>query len=130
MTAQAVRAEIPQTQTLNLTSSAQSKLAELLSGAGEEVLGVRVFVAGGGCGGMGYGMTYADQVTDYDHVIEHDQCKVIVDAVAFNFLRGAEIDFTHDGMNSSFVFRNAFQAPRTGGGGCGAAGCGGGGCGR
>lgn len=115
---------------LNLTPSAQSKISELLTEAGDEVLGIRVFVAGGGCGGMGYGMTYADQVTGYDHVIEGSGYKVIIDAVALNFLSGAEIDFTADSHNPSFVFRNAYQAPRTGGGGCGAGGCGGGGCGR
>jgi len=116
--------------TLSLTTAAQGKLAELLAGAGDDVQAVRVFVAGGGCSGMGYGMTFADQITDYDHVIDTESCKVVVDAVAHNFLAGAEIDFVTDGLSPSFVFRNAYQPPRTGGGGCGAAGCGGGGCGR
>jgi iron-sulfur cluster insertion protein len=113
---------------LSVTPSAQDKLAELLSDAGDEVFGIRVFVAGGGCGGMSYGMTYADQTSDYDHVIEMPGLKVVVDAVALNYLQNAEIDFTADSLNPAFVFRNAYQAPRTGGGGCG--GCGGGGCGR
>lgn len=117
---------------LKLTDLAQSKLVELMSDAGEEVVGVRVFVAGGGCSGMGYGMTFADRTTDYDHVIDHQGLKVIVDTVALNYLSGAEIDFTADSMNPSFVFRNTFQAQPsadTGGGGrCG--GCGSGGCGR
>lgn len=125
-----LRAETGAPTLLNLTPSAQSKIAELLTEAGDEVLGIRVFVAGGGCGGMGYGMTYADQVTEYDQVIEGSGYKVIVDTVALNFLTGAEIDFTSDNLNPTFVFRNAYQAPRTGGGGCGAGGCGGGGCGR
>jgi len=115
---------------LNLTRAAQDKLAELLAGAGDEVQAIRVFVAGGGCSGMGYGMTYADQIMDYDHVIDAEGCKVVVDAVAHNYLAGAEIDFVTDGLSPSFVFRNAYQPARTGGGGCGAAGCGGGGCGR
>lgn len=130
MTAQALRSDLPQMSPLMVTPAAQAKLAELLAGAGDEVLGVRVFASGGGCGGMGYGMTYADQITEHDHVIETEGCKVVIDAVALNFLQGAEVDFAHDGMNPSFVFRNAFQAPRTGGGGCGSGGCGGGGCGR
>jgi len=127
MTAQAVTVESFSRPTLNITTSAQAKLAELLAGAGDEVQAIRVFVAGGGCGGMGYGMTYAEQVTDYDHVIDSEQCKVVVDAVALNYLAGAEIDFVTDGLSPSFVFRNAFQASGGGGGRCG--GCGGG-CGR
>jgi len=127
MSAQALQSEAPVRPTLNVTSAAQDKLAELMSSAGDEVQAIRVFVAGGGCGGMGFGMTYADQVTPYDHVIHHESCKVVVDAVALNYLAGAEIDFVTDGMSPSFIFRNAYT-PSTGGGGrCG--GCGGG-CGR
>ena len=115
---------------LQITTAARVKLAELLAEAGDEATAIRVFVSGGGCGGMSYGMTYADQTTEYDQVIESPELKVVVDAVALNFLRGAEIDFTADSGNPAFVFRNAFQAPKVGGGGCGSGGCGGGGCGR
>lgn len=115
---------------LQLTTAARAKLAELLAEAGDEATAIRVFVSGGGCGGMSYGMTYADQTTEYDQVIQSPELKVVVDAVALNFLRGAEIDFTADSGNPAFVFRNAFQAPKVGGGGCGSGGCGGGGCGR
>lgn len=115
---------------LQITTAARVKLAELLAEAGDEASAIRVFVSGGGCGGMAYGMTYADQTTEYDQVIESPELKVVVDAVALNFLRGAEIDFTADSGNPAFVFRNAFQAPKVGGGGCGSGGCGGGGCGR
>jgi iron-sulfur cluster assembly accessory protein len=116
---------------LTLTEVAQAKLVELMADAGEEVVGVRVFVAGGGCSGMGYGMTFADRTSDFDHVSDHNGLKVIVDTVALNYLGGAEIDFTADRMNPSFVFRNTFQSQTSsdssGGGRCG--GCGGG-CGR
>lgn len=118
---------------LKLTDLAQSKLVELMSDAGEEVVGVRVFVAGGGCSGMGYGMTFADRTTDFDHVMDHQGLKVIVDTVALNYLSGAEIDFTADSMNPSFVFRNTYQSQPsndTGGGGGRCGGCGSGGCGR
>lgn len=115
---------------LQITTAARVKLAELLAEAGDEATAIRVFVSGGGCGGMSYGMTYADQTTEYDQVIQSPELKVVVDAVALNFLRGAEIDFTADSGNPAFVFRNAFQAPKVGGGGCGSGGCGGGGCGR
>jgi len=128
--AQTERLESSAKTSLQITSSARTKLAELLAEAGDEASAIRVFVSGGGCGGMAYGMTYADQTTDYDHVIETPELKVVVDAVALNFLQGAEIDFTADSLNPAFVFRNAYTAPKVGGGGCGSGGCGGGGCGR
>ncbi len=97
--------EIQQTD-LRLTPAAESKLCELLAAADAGVDSVRVFVAGGGCGGMGYGMTYAEQLTPYDSVLAGQGYKLVVDSVALNFLRGCEIDYAAD----SFVFSNVFQA--------------------
>lgn len=107
---------------MRLTPAAQAKLAEMLAEADDEITGIRVFVAGGGCGGMSYGMTYADSTLDnhYDSVLEGPGFKVYVDAVALNYLQGCEIDF----RDSSFVFNKVFQAVG-GSGTCG--GCGGGG---
>ena len=105
---------------IRLTPPAQAKIAELIAGAETDIKGIRVFVSGGGCGGMAYGMTYAEAITEYDSILEGDRGKVIVDAVALNYLRGCEIDFAQD----SFIFNNVFQAVG-GSGACG--GCAGGG---
>ena len=104
---------------IRLTPAAASKLAELLADAEKEVDAIRVFVAGGGCGGMNYGMTYAEGTTHYDSMLAGEGYRLVVDAVALNFLRGCEIDFAHD----NFVFSNVFQAVG-GSGACG--GCAGG----
>lgn len=105
---------------IQLTPAASAKMVELLASADDQIKAIRFFVAGGGCGGMTYSMTYADDVTKYDSTLEQDGCKVVVDAVALNYLRGCEIDFSDD----SFIFNNVFQAVG-GSGTCG--GCGGGG---
>lgn len=113
---------------LKITPTAQAKLAELLGEAGDEVSAVRVFISGGGCSGVSYGMTFTDEITEQDRVIETPGVKVVLDAVALGYLQGAEIDFVTDSLNPAFVFRGAYQAS---GGGCGGGGggCGGGGCG-
>lgn len=92
------------------------------------VNGVRIFVSGGGCGGMSYGMTFVDRPTEFDTILDKEGLKVHVDAVALNFLEGVEIDYQTEGANASFVFKNVFANTSSGGacGGCGAAG---GGCG-
>jgi iron-sulfur cluster insertion protein len=104
---------------IHLTPAAESKLAELLADAEKEVDAIRVFVTGGGCGGMTYGMTYAESSTHYDSLLAGEDYRLVVDAVALNFLRGCEIDFAHD----NFVFSNVFQVVG-GSGACG--GCAGG----
>ena len=95
----------------------------------DDIEAIRIYVAGGGCSGMTYGMTFTDRRSDYDRIYEGDGFRVYVDAVALNYLRGAEIDFVTRETGSTFVFNNVFQA--TGGAGtCGACGmAGGGGCG-
>ena len=104
---------------MRLTPAAEAKMAELLADA-EDFEALRVFVAGGGCSGMTYGMTYAEGVSEYDSALEGNGYKIIVDAVALNFLKGCEIDFDQN----SFTFKNVFQAVG-GSGACG--GCAGGG---
>ncbi len=92
-----------------------------------EVNGVRIFVSGGGCGGMTYGMTFVEEPNEFDCVLESNGMKIYVDAVALGFLEGVEIDYKTQGLNKSFVFRNVFA--NTGGAGtCSACGAAGGGC--
>ena len=93
-----------------------------------DVAGVRIFVSGGGCSGMEYGMTLVDQPNKYDRVLEADGINIYVDAVALSFLEGVEIDYQTQGINESFIFKNAF-AKSSGTGTCGTCGAVGGGCG-
>lgn len=93
------------------------------------VNGVRIFVSGGGCDGMTYGMTFVEAATEYDATWEKDGLKVHVDSVALSYLTGVEIDYQTEGANASFVFKNVF-AESGGSGTCGSCGsAGGGGCG-
>ena len=111
-----------------LTATAREKMAELFQQTEDDDLkAIRVFVSGGGCGGMGYGMTFTDAQTEYDCVRSEGGFDVYVDAVALNYLRGVEIDYVEKPTGASFVFNNAFSM--TGGSGtCGACGAAGGGC--
>jgi len=114
---------------MRLTPMAREQMAALLAQVDdEEIEAVRVFVTGGGCGGMTYGMTFSDRRTDYDCVLEADGIKVYVDAVALNYLRGVEIDYVDRPMGASFVFNNVF-ATTGGSGACRTCGAAGGGCG-
>jgi len=115
---------------LEVTQSAQDKLLEIISASDDDVSAIRIYVGGGGCGGMSYGMTFTDQQTDFDTLHSFDGFKLYVDVVALNYLRGAQIDYIQEAGRERFVFNNVFA--ETGGsgacGGCGAAGGAGGGC--
>lgn len=88
----------------------------------EGISGIRIYVSGGGCSGMTYGMTLVEQPTQFDCVLENEGLNLYVDSVALGYLEGVEIDFKHEGLNQSFVFKNVF-ANSGGSGSCG--GCGG-----
>ena len=110
---------------ITLTPTASDQLARLLGEVDDdEIEAIRIYVAGGGCAGMTYGMTFTDRQTEFDRVLAGDGFNVYIDAVAMNYLSGAEIDYVTRETGATFVFNNVFQS--TGGsgmcGGCGAAG--------
>lgn len=116
---------------VNVTPAAQEKFIELMSQQDDGLAGIRVFVTGGGCSGMQYGMTFAEAGSRFDAVLKSEGFDLYVDGVALAYLRGVEIDYVEQKMGGSFVFNNVFAA--TGGSGaCGACGAqtgpGGGGC--
>ena len=105
---------------VKLSDSAAAQMAQIVEG-------IRVFVSGGGCSGMTYGMTYAEEALPTDKVFEGEGFKMLVDAVALGYLQGCDIDYVEQGLNASFVFNNVFQSVG-GSGACGGCGGGGGGC--
>lgn len=110
---------------LTLTSPAQHKLSELVGQIEDPIEGVRVYATSGGCSGINFGMSFTDQLSDNDNILECEGFKVIVDSGTLQYLRGVEIDFVDRGdQGASFVFNNLQPM---GGGGCSSGGCGGGG---
>ena len=110
--------------TLVVTPDARSKISALIDDTNGEACAVRIYVSGGGCSGMNYGMTFSERVESRDCVMDGDDgFKLVVDPIALSFLGGAEVDYVDDGINATFVFNNVFQAVG-GSGACG--GCGGG----
>ena len=108
---------------LTVTAAAQTKIRKIIHQADDDVNSVRVFVSGGGCGGMEYGMTFADKTEAYDSIVEGDEgFRMVIDPIALAYMKGAEIDYSEDGPQGNFVFNNVFKAVG-GSGACG--GCGG-----
>lgn len=117
---------------IRITPEAETQLAKLFEQVDDDdVEAIRIYVSGGGCSGMTYGMTFTDQQTPYDRVMDYAGFRLYVDAVALNYLHGVEIDYISRPTGASFVFNNVFAS--TGGSGtcgaCGAATGAGGGCG-
>ena len=114
---------------ITLTPAAREVMAKLFDDVDdEEITSIRMFVSGGGCSGMTYGMTFTGDRFDHDKVMQADGFQVFIDAFAHSYLKGVEIDYVENGMNgASFVFNNVF-ASTGGSGSCGGCGGSGGGC--
>ena len=73
---------------------------------GNQELKLRVFVSGGGCSGFQYGFTFDELINDDDMVVEKNGVQLLVDAMSFQYLSGAEIDYQEDIQGAQFVIKN------------------------
>lgn len=91
---------------LVFTDAAAAKVRELIEEEGNPELKLRVFVSGGGCSGFQYGFTFDEEVNDDDTALEKNGVTLLVDSMSYQYLSGAEIDFTDGLEGSQFVIRN------------------------
>jgi iron-sulfur cluster insertion protein len=91
---------------LLFTDSAAAKVKELIDEEGNPALKLRVFVQGGGCSGFQYGFTFDEETNEDDTVMEKGGVTLLVDAMSFQYLVGAEIDYKEDLQGAQFVIKN------------------------
>jgi iron-sulfur cluster assembly accessory protein len=94
-----------ETPTITMTSAAADKVRELLQQENEPGLGLRVFVAGGGCSGLQYGMTL-DEEQEGDTSIQMEGFKVLVDEMSYGYIVGSEVDYVDSLMGAGFTVNN------------------------
>lgn len=88
------------------TDAAASKVRDLIVEEGNDQLKLRVFVTGGGCSGFQYGFTFDEEVTEEDTVLEKGGVTLLVDSMSYQYLVGAEIDYTEGVEGAQFVIKN------------------------
>ncbi len=83
---------------LSISETAAHRLQSMMREKELAGYGLRVFVSGGGCSGLQYGMTFDDEVREGDTSWEAHGLKLIVDPISAGYLRGATIDYQQDNM--------------------------------
>jgi iron-sulfur cluster assembly protein len=125
---------------ITLTERAATELRDLIKSQEKESSALRVWVAGGGCSGLNYGMALDDNEPEAeDNVFDQSGIKNYVDPVSLNYMSGASVDYVDDVLGGGFKIENPNATSTCGcgnsfssgqGGGCSSGGCGGGcGCG-
>lgn len=91
---------------LVFTDSAANKVKDLIDEEGNAKLKLRVFVTGGGCAGFQYGFTFDDAVNEDDATMEKNGVTLLIDAMSYQYLAGAEIDYQESIEGAQFVIKN------------------------
>jgi iron-sulfur cluster assembly protein len=123
---------------ITLTEKAATELQDLITSQEKQGSALRVWVAGGGCSGLSYGMALDDSAPEEgDNVFEQSGIKIYIDSLSLNYMDGASVDYVDDvlgggfkidnpnavsscGCGSSFKTADGEGAPS---GGCGSCGC-------
>ncbi|NWG08532.1 MAG: iron-sulfur cluster assembly accessory protein [Chloroflexi bacterium] len=85
-----------ETAVITLTTTASDAVKNILTERNLEGYALRVYVSGGGCCGVNFGMALDNNFRDVDTTFETNGVKVVVDEVSIDYLRGATIDFVND----------------------------------
>ncbi len=94
-----------ETSIISMTPTAVEKVQELLTQENDPSLGLRIFVAGGGCSGLQYGMTL-DEEQEGDTVIPQGEFKVFVDEMSLEYIKGSQVDYVDSLMGAGFTVNN------------------------
>src|ERR687895_602147 len=82
------------------------QLRKLSNKEGNSNLYLRVYVSGGGCAGLSYGMGFEEKADEDDRIIEQNGVKLLLDSYSQRYLRDANIDYIESLMGSGFKIGN------------------------
>jgi iron-sulfur cluster insertion protein len=91
---------------LVFTDAAVAKVNELILEEGNPELKLRVFVTGGGCSGFQYGFTFDEVGNEDDTAVVKNGVTLLIDPMSYQYLVGAEIDYSEGIEGSQFVIKN------------------------
>ena len=94
------------TPILSVTPAAVEVIRNLLQQRNIPNHSLRVFVSGGGCSGMQYGMAFEESPKEFDKVVAMDGVSLIVDSTSLMYLQGATIDYVDSLMGGGFRIEN------------------------
>ena len=90
---------------VTLTEKAANHVQSFLAKRGKGV-GLRLGVRTSGCSGMAYKLEFADAASPDDLQFESHGVKLLIDPKSLPYLEGTELDYTREGLNEGFKFRN------------------------
>ena len=90
---------------ITITESAAKHVAKQIARRGKGI-GLRLGVRTSGCSGLAYKLEFVDEKKPEDLAFEQYGVTVVVDPKSLPYLAGTTLDFTREGLNEGFKFRN------------------------
>ena len=90
---------------ITLTENAAKHVQDFLAKRGKGI-GLRVGVRTSGCSGMAYKLEFVDEAGEDDVMYVCNGVTVLVDPKSLIYINGMELDYTRDGLNEGFKFKN------------------------
>jgi len=112
-------------ETITITPTAVQAIQNILNERKLEGYALRVYVAGGGCCGVNFGMALDNNFQDTDKIIDANGIKLVVDKDSMEYLSGATIDFVNDPQRGQGFAINSPNAKKQDTENCEDSGCGG-----
>jgi iron-sulfur cluster assembly protein len=94
------------TKLLTITQKAAEKILAFMKEEADKPEFLRVYVQGGGCSGLSYGMGFEQKAEEDDIVIEENGVKMLVDSYSADYLKGANVDYIESLMGAGFKINN------------------------
>jgi len=91
---------------ITVTAEAASHVKELIEENGGTHTHLRLWVAGGGCSGLSYGLALDDNIEEDDEQFQTNDISVLVDAMSLRYLQGATIEYDTEKLGGAFKINN------------------------
>ena len=91
---------------LNLTGSAEARIAALLARAPDGAIGVKLSTPRRGCSGLAYSVDFVTEAKPFDERIETPGGTLFIDGASILYLVGSTMDWVEDDFTAGFVFQN------------------------
>lgn len=95
-----------ETPVLTVTPVALNKIRQLMEERELSGVALRVFVQGGGCSGLSYGMAFEPNFYPQDQRVEVDGVQLVIDPNSLMYMHGSEIDYVDSLMGGGFAINN------------------------
>jgi len=91
---------------VTFSDAAAKKVKNLIAEEKNPNLKLRIYISGGGCSGFQYGFSFDENVGEGDITVENEGVALVIDPMSYQYLIGAEVDYTEGLEGAQFVVRN------------------------